>query len=199
MADASQPPAQRWATVARLGKTRGLRGEIYGDGWNRPELCAELQRVWFRQPGGEFLFGGEPVGLLSVRPYKGRLVFLFDGLETIEAAEPLEGCEVVIPRGDRPALESGEYFLSDLVGCAVVDRATGKHLGRVTGWQETGGPIVLEMLPEGAGPEGAVLIPFARSICVEIDPAAGRIGVDLPEGLIELNQARPAGPERPGR
>ena len=39
--------------------------------------------------------------------------------------------------------------------------------------------------------DGDWLIPFARSICVEIDPAAKRIVVDLPEGLLEVN-------ERPG-
>ena len=33
-----------------------------------------------------------------------------------------------------------------------------------------------------------LLIPFARSICVEIDPAAKRIAVELPEGLKDLNR-----------
>ena len=37
--------------------------------------------------------------------------------------------------------------------------------------------------------EGGLLIPFARSICVEIDPAAKRIAVELPEGLKELNRS----------
>ena len=31
-------------------------------------------------------------------------------------------------------------------------------------------------------------IPFARSICVEIDPQGRRIVVDPPEGLLELNR-----------
>jgi ribosomal 30S subunit maturation factor RimM len=35
-----------------------------------------------------------------------------------------------------------------------------------------------------------VLIPLAADICVDIDPAAKRIRVAAPEGLIELN-ARP--------
>jgi hypothetical protein len=33
------------------------------------------------------------------------------------------------------------------------------------------------------------LIPFARSICVEIDPAAKRVIVELPEGLEDLNRS----------
>ena len=59
-------------------------------------------------------------------------------------------------------------------------------MGRVTGWQECGGPALLEV----DGVEGEeLLVPFARSICVEIDPAARRIVVDLPEGLKDLNRS----------
>jgi len=35
---------------------------------------------------------------------------------------------------------------------------------------------------------GSLLIPFARSICVEIDPGARRIVVELPDGLKDLNR-----------
>ena len=39
---------------------------------------------------------------------------------------------------------------------------------------------------------GEVLIPFAEPICRRVDPAARRIEIDPPEGLVELNQpARP--------
>jgi ribosomal 30S subunit maturation factor RimM len=34
-----------------------------------------------------------------------------------------------------------------------------------------------------------LMIPFARSICVEIDVPAKRIAVDLPAGLKDLNPA----------
>jgi len=36
--------------------------------------------------------------------------------------------------------------------------------------------------------EGGLLIPFARAICVEIDPLAKRIAVELPDGLKGLNR-----------
>jgi 16S rRNA processing protein RimM len=132
--------------------------------------------------------------VLAIRPHKGRLAFSFAGVDSIEAAEPFEQCEVVIPAGDRPALEEGEYYLSDLVGCEVIHRGTGLRFGTVTGWQQYGGPELLEVLADGARPGDAVWIPFAKAICVEIDPARRRIVVDPPEGLLELNQAREAGP-----
>jgi ribosomal 30S subunit maturation factor RimM len=70
-----------------------------------------------------------------------------------------------------------------LVGCKLIDRATGELLGEVAGVRESGGPVLLEVPREGADP---MLVPFAKAICVEIDPAGRRIVVDLPEGLKDL-------------
>jgi ribosomal 30S subunit maturation factor RimM len=89
---------------------------------------------------------------------------------------------VRIPLAERTRIEPGEFFQSDLVGCEVVDRKTGERVGRVEAWQDGGGSGLLVV-------EGGLLIPFARSICVEIDVQARRIAVDLPEGLRELNQS----------
>jgi len=194
MPDDAAAPEGAWVMVARLARTRGLRGEIYADG-NDPERCSELKRVWIRRPGGEWLNSGQPLEVVSVRPYKGRLVFEFAGVESIGAAEALERCEVVVPAAERPPLPDGEYYLSDLVGCVVFDHRTGERRGVVTGWQSYGGPELLEIAVDGARPGDVVWIPFARSICVEIDPAGRRIVIDPPEGLLELNKAREAGPE----
>ncbi len=53
----------------------------------------------------------------------------------------------------------------------------------VTGVEDYGGPPLLEVEAED-GRE--ILVPFARSICREIDVAAKVIRVELPEGLLEL-------------
>ncbi|MBI5280308.1 MAG: 16S rRNA processing protein RimM [Candidatus Solibacter usitatus] len=191
MEPGSPPPLEGWVLVAVLGRTRGLKGEIYADGRDRPERYAALKRVWVRKPDGEFANQGEPLAVTGARPYKGRLLFRFAGIDSVDAAESLTGCDVVVPRAERPSLPEGEYYLADLVGCGVFDRSSGRKLGTVTGWQESGGPMLLEMTAEGGRPEEAVWIPFARSICVEIDPAGRRLVLEPPEGLLELNQ--PAG------
>lgn len=110
-----------------------------------------------------------------------RIVFKFRGVDSITAAEAFNGADVLIPREDRAALPAGEYYQSDLIGCAVVTRA-GETVGTVEGWQEYGGPPLLEVKTDGR----EILIPFAGSICVEIDVVARRIVVDLPEGLADL-------------
>jgi len=109
------------------------------------------------------------------------LILKFRGIDTISDAAPLAGAEVRVPLSERAPLDAGEFFQSDLIGCEVVDRRSGQSLGRVAAWQDGGGSGLLEL-------ESGLLIPFARAICVEIDPAARRIAVELPEGLKEANQ-----------
>jgi len=168
--------AAGWVTVAVLGKTRGNRGEITA--WalsSKPERYQDLEEV--------HLFGsGERFEVESTWFHQETLVFKFRGVDTISDAERLSGLEVRVPMSQRTSLEHGEFFQSDLVGCEVVDRRTGETIGRVSDWQDSGGPGCLVV-------DGELLIPFARAICVEIDPANKRIAVELPEGLKDLNRS----------
>jgi len=109
------------------------------------------------------------------------LILKFRGIDSISAAEALAGAEVRVPLSERAALEPGEFFQDDLIGCDVVDRRSGESLGRVAAWQDGGGAGLLEL-------ESGLLIPFARAICVEIDPARRRIAVELPAGLQEATR-----------
>jgi 16S rRNA processing protein RimM len=125
---------------------------------------------------------GTPVEIERIWRHKDALIFKFAGVDSISAAEAFEGAEVCIPKEERAPLTEGEYYQSDLVGCQVVDAKTGRPIGVVTDWHEYGGPPLLEVRGD-SGKE--VLIPFVKAICTEIDPAARRILVDLPEGLEE--------------
>jgi hypothetical protein len=49
----------------------------------------------------------------------------------------------------------------------------------VTSFEEYGGPPLIEI-------DGGMLIPFVKTICVDIRPWEKLIQVDLPEGLEDL-------------
>ena len=167
-------PQGEWVTVAVVGKTRGNRGEVSALPLSdKPERYQVLRDV--------YLFGaGERYEVESTWFHAGALILKFRGIDSISDAEKLRGWEVRVPLSERAPLEPGEFFQSDLVGCDVIERGTGESLGRVAEWTDSGGPGLLVL-------EGGMLIPFVRSICVEIDPAAKRIAVQLPEGLKDLN------------
>lgn len=178
----SPPEENQWVTIARLGRAWGNRG-----GLAAISLSSRPER--FQQLGEVFLFHeGKPVGVggfqvESVREHARAWIFKFRGVDTISDAEPLEHAEVRIPLAERLAVAEGEHYVSDLMGCEVNERCSGGRLGVVTGWQEAGGAGLLEV---GDG-DDKLLVPFARSICVEVDTRAKRILVDLPEGLKDLN------------
>ena len=107
------------------------------------------------------------------------LIFKFKGIDSISDAEKLAGAEVTIPFEERAALDEDEVYESDLIGCEVFD-ATGRSLGVVTDFQETGGTPLLQVGEN-------LLIPFAKTICTEIDLEHRRIIVNPPDGLLDLN------------
>ena len=159
--------------MAILGKPRGNRGELTAELFTiGVERFSKLQSV---------LVSGEPYQLERVWEHQGTPVFKFQGVDSISAAGQLRGAEVRIPASERVELEPGEYFQSDLVGCEMRDARTGRLIGKVTGWEEYGGPPLLAI------DDGRVLVPFVKAICKQIDPAARLILVELPEGLEELD------------
>jgi 16S rRNA processing protein RimM len=160
-----------------LGRPRGNRGELTAESLSsKPERFAQLKEVRLMGDGGAYQ-------VEEVWEHAGALVFKFRGVDSISDAEKLRGAEVQVPRAERVALEPGEYFHSDLIGCEVRERASGRVIGRVTSFEEYGGPPLIEI--DG----GRILIPFVKAICVDIRPDLKLIQVDLPEGLEELGTA----------
>ena len=184
-ADRSGPgDAGEWVAIGVLAKARGNRGELLAIALaGVPERFEGLRRIW--------LFGGNSsptdgrcYDVENVWLHDGRPVLKLRGIDSIADAEALAGAEIRLPIAERTPLEDGEFYQADLIGCTVVERS-GAMLGTVSGWREYAGPVLLAVAaPDG----GELLIPFARSICVQIDVAGRRIVVELPEGLKDLNR-----------
>lgn len=174
-------------SLARIVRPQGRRGEVRASVLTDfPERLLSLPWV--------FLWDGsrEPrrVAILSSRlePSRQMAVFHFDGSHSIDDAKQLVGMEIQIPLADRIPLPAGSYYISDLIGCAVIEQASGRALGRVgdvqlTGEETPGTPLLLVETPQGE-----LMVPLAGEICREIDTASHRIVVALPEGLEELNR-----------
>src|SRR6266404_4653205 len=139
--------------VARLLRARGIKGELAA--FSLTDHPERLKTVYVRDA---------PLEVERAWTHKDRLILKFRGVDTRTDAEKLEGAEVSIPLEERPPAPEGEYYLSDLIGCEVFDAT--RRIGTVTGWQDNGGPPLLEV--------DNLLIPFARSICIEIDVPARR-------------------------
>jgi 16S rRNA processing protein RimM len=171
-----------WITIAILGKPRGNRGEVTAISLSsRPQRFSTLRSV--------HLFGSaDPLeNVLEIErvwEHEGTLIFKFRGIDSISDAGKLRGAEVRIPGTERASAEEGEFYHSDLIGCELRERASGRLVGKVTGIEEYGGPPLLAI------DDGRVLIPFVRAICVDIRPQDRLILADLPEGLEHLDSLK---------
>jgi len=165
--------------VARVARTRGLRGEVVADLYTDfPGRFEGLENIMAIAPDGsrrslqieEHWFHGN------------RIVFKFAGYDSIDAAKDLAGYQLAIPASERIELPDHHFYEWELADCRV-EAVDGTVIGRVREVMHTGGVEILVV----AGIQGhEFLIPMAHDICVEIDIERKFIRVDPPEGLLDL-------------
>ena len=95
---------------------------------------------------------------------------------------PVDVRSVDVERSRAVPLPEDSYYQEDLIGLTAYD-TEGRLLGRVEDILVTGGTDVLVIRRDGE----EILIPATRSICVQVDVVRGRLEVQVPEGLLELN------------
>jgi 16S rRNA processing protein RimM len=100
------------------------------------------------------------------------------GVKTREAAEALRGTKLFVDRAALPKLKKREFYEADLVGLKALDKK-GKECGTVAAVHNYGGGPFLEIAPAQGK---AFMLPFDKNCVPEIDPDAGHIVIDPPEG-----------------
>ena len=170
------------ALVGRIARAHGIRGQVIVN----PETDFPDER--FRAGAELFIERGGRVESLTVttaRFHRARPVIGIAGVETMDDAEALSGRELRVPIDRLAALPPDTFYRHDLVGCRVETR-DGRAVGVVRDVEGTltGSRLVVD------GPGGEVLIPMVAAICTAVEPAAKRIVIDPPDGLIEVNEAR---------
>jgi len=206
-----------WIVVARVLRPRGNKGEVAAELLTDfPERLTKLQEVFLGRVQGESAaakfvgpFGASeptPIGVKSCwlsQNHRGQGVFHFAGVASINEAEKFRGLDVLLPFAQRVALPAGQYFVADLIGCAVFEvagetvmasspcsmAAAPQLLGTVRDVQFPGEGESVRGTPllEVETAQGELLIPLAEDICKRVDASARRIEVTLPEGLRDLN------------
>jgi 16S rRNA processing protein RimM len=172
--------------VGRIARPNGLRGDVAIN----PETDFPEDRF---APGAQLLLTRreravsagtiERVQIAAARFHNGRPIVRFEGFGSIEAVEPLGGASLWIRADSRPPLPEGHYYHDALIGCAV-ETIAGQVVGQVTRIDAFGSAPLL-VVTDG---RHDVLIPLAEAICVRIDPAARRIVIDPPDGLLDVNR-----------
>lgn len=177
----STPTADGELLVGIVTRVHGLRGELVVD-------------VRTDSPGERFSPGavltarraGVPDGPLTVesaRPHSGRLLVRFVEAADRDAAETLRGTRLLIdiarlgPTGD-----PDEFHVHELEGLRA-ELADGAVIGTVREViHGPGGELLVLQRPDLPD----ALIPFVTAIVPTVDPAAGRVVLTPPEGLLDV-------------
>jgi 16S rRNA processing protein RimM len=167
-----------FVTLARVVKTQGRIGEVGVEIHTAaPDRFQRGLHLSALNKSGERC----ELEVEDAWPHKSLVVLKFHGIETIDDAETLICCELQVPESERAQLEPGWSYVSDLVGCKVLD-----------GDREIG---IIKDVVFGAGEAPLLIvsgkseyeIPFAEAYLAGIDAGRKQIRMKLPEGLLELN------------
>jgi 16S rRNA processing protein RimM len=184
---AEQSPRSDRVTVARVLRPHGVRGEVAAEILTDfPERLTRLKSAefWNEKTGA-----AKPVAIRKCwlsHSRGGQAIFHFENSTSIGDAKKLVGLEVQIPLAERVALPYGSYYVTDLIGCEVVEK-NGAPVGQVRDVQFTGEGAARNPILVVDSARGELLIPLAQEICERVDVGTRRIEVALPEGLHDLN------------
>ncbi|MGV1028079.1 MAG: ribosome maturation factor RimM [Dermatophilaceae bacterium] len=177
--------------VARIGKPHGVRGEV------TVRLHTDEPQLRF-VPGAQLVTGpgaraGTPptLTLRTARWHNGVWLLGFEHVDDRDAAERLRGTHLFLPvqtladtrgSGREGDTEDG-WYQEDLLGLAV-ERIDGSPVGIVSGLRVGRAQDLLEVALVGGG---TASVPFVTALVPVVDVAAGRVVVDPPPGLLELD------------
>src|SRR4051812_16324650 len=169
MAVAGHPYDPDTLSVGVLGRPHGVRGDLHFRPHNPSSRAFDhLREVWLVRDGRR-----ERHEVVSMRPVNDGYITRFAGVEGRDAAAALTLAEVRVARTALPPLAPGEYFVEDIVGCAV-EGEDGRSLGVVRGTLWNGAHDVATV-DDAGGRER--LIPLVPEFVLSVDAPARKMTV----------------------
>jgi 16S rRNA processing protein RimM len=172
--DQTLPASATHLSIGVLGRPHGVRGEIVLHPFNPDGTRLERLRfpVDVEIVSGSSRRAGQ---LLAARPFgQGAALLRIAGSESREAVAELTNSELHIARAALPPLAAGEFYVADLVGCAVFD-LEGKPRGRVRNTFWNGSQDILTIVSD-SGEE--LLVPAVAGFIQQLDLVARTLVVD---------------------
>ncbi|MFZ5981770.1 MAG: ribosome maturation factor RimM [Candidatus Zixiibacteriota bacterium] len=164
-------------TVGRLGKTRGVKGEIYVTPLTDfPERFVDQKEIFIDHRGQWVKYKIESARLVSGRP-----VLKIEGLDSPEDAARFTNRQLAVPRNQLVELPEGSFYIFELMGCSVYDAENGELIGELVEVQQLPANDVYVIKKKDGG---EVLMPAIRRLVEEVDIENKKITIDK-AGLFE--------------
>lgn len=123
-----------------VGRAHGLHGTVRIHPHSGDLGTADLlTQFWIGSEAGLAV----PYAIQSLRPFKNAFLATLEGVDSEERAVRLAGQTVWVDRSlfdDEPG-----WYIDELHGSEVVQEPDGRHIGRVVGFADSGGPMLVEI------------------------------------------------------
>ena len=162
----------------RVSKTHGLSGEVRIFPFSRKlENLSKLERIFIQKKGEE-----KPLEFKIVRRRleKHSAIVELEGIKSVDAAEGLQGCIVLVEASDLPETEENEYYWFQLIGLRVYTTED-KYVGKVEDLIERASQSLLVVKKDRKDR----LIPMINTIVREINLEDSRIVIFPLKGLLD--------------
>ncbi|MBR2876798.1 MAG: 16S rRNA processing protein RimM [Clostridia bacterium] len=166
---------KNYLEIGQIVSTHGIRGEVRVNPWcNGPEFIKKFKTL-YKDENGTVAFR-----VISCRPHGNVAITKLEGVDTVEAAQALRNTVLFIKREDAH-LPEGEWFISELLGCKVIDvDDKEKCYGEITDVAQTGANDVWYVkTPDGE----EVLIPAIPDVVVKCDVGEEKVYIHALRGL----------------
>lgn len=167
---------KEYLEIGQVGSTHGVRGELRINPWcDGPEFVKKF-KVLYRDDKGK-----EPLKVVSCRPHGNVAILKFEGINTIEQASQLKNTVLYMKRSD-VKLPDGKWFISELIGCAVLDADDNTiQYGTI----EDAEPMVANDIWYISTPKGQVIIPAIKDVVIRCDVADNKVYIRPLRGLFD--------------
>lgn len=163
--------------VGKIVNTHGLRGDVKVVSWtDTPDVIEELETIFVGDKKEEF-------HMQYVKYQKNNLIIKFKEIPDINVAEKYKNQILYAEREALGELPDGVYYITDLLGCKVVDDDSGEEIGILDDIFNNGGSDIYDVKKKDAK---HLLLPVIDDVVKNIDIEERIIHVHVLEGLDEL-------------
>lgn len=170
-----------YLNVGKIVNTQGIRGEVrvisQTDFWEERYKVGNTLMLF--QEGKKPL----PLVVKSHRKHKNFDILSFENHPNINDVEKYRDGILRIDKDDTQSLEENAFYYHEILGLEVIDE-NDKVLGKIKEILSPGANDVWVIKSPIQGKKD-ILIPYIESVVLKVDLEAGKVFVEIPEGLID--------------
>ena len=121
----------KFLEAGKIVGTHGVRGEMRVQPGCDDSFLLKFKTLYLDKQGNE------KFNVVSIKNHGNVCLLKAKGVDDIAAAETFRNKIIYIDRAD-VKLEKGRYFITDIIGCSVINVETGEELGKITDVSQTG-------------------------------------------------------------